>query len=107
MNAVQYCRKLPDPKDLLTYVVQRGTVPRCASGDCLQMAGVAAGLRSLSLRSRGNVMENLWAPWRLSYVVAEKPPKPDDPCFICQGVSGKDDRGSLIVLPSQIPRRLR
>jgi len=43
-------------------------------------------------------MENLWAPWPLSYVAGGKPPKPDDPCFICQGLSGKDDRGSLIVL---------
>ena len=43
------------------------------------------------------MIEQLWAPWRLSYVASAKPPTVDDPCFICQGLSQQDDRGNLIV----------
>jgi ATP adenylyltransferase len=42
-------------------------------------------------------MNQLWAPWRLSYVAAAKPPSADDPCFICQGLAAEDDRRHLIV----------
>jgi ATP adenylyltransferase len=42
--------------------------------------------------------EQLWAPWRLSYVASAKHPTADDPCFICQGLAGQDDRRNLIVL---------
>jgi len=43
-------------------------------------------------------MDQLWAPWRLSYVVTAKKPTTEDPCFICQGLAGDDDRTNLIVL---------
>jgi ATP adenylyltransferase len=43
-------------------------------------------------------MEELWAPWRLSYVAAAKPPTSQDPCFICGGLAEADDRRNLIVL---------
>ena len=43
-------------------------------------------------------MEYLWAPWRLSYVAAAKPPAADDPCFICQGLRENDDRRNLVAL---------
>jgi ATP adenylyltransferase len=43
-------------------------------------------------------MEQLWAPWRLSYVAGAKPPAVGDPCFICQGLGEQDDRRNLIVL---------
>jgi ATP adenylyltransferase len=43
-------------------------------------------------------MDRLWAPWRLSYVVAAKAPSADDPCFICEGLAADDDRANLIVL---------
>jgi ATP adenylyltransferase len=43
-------------------------------------------------------MEHLWAPWRLSYVAAAKPPIANEACFICQGLAGQNDRDSLIVL---------
>src|SRR5438477_11816032 len=43
-------------------------------------------------------MQQLWAPWRLAYVATAKPPADDDPCFICRGLDGQDDRGNLIVL---------
>jgi ATP adenylyltransferase len=42
-------------------------------------------------------MEQLWAPWRLAYVAAAKAPSPEDPCFICRGLSEQDDRCNLIV----------
>lgn len=42
-------------------------------------------------------MDQLWAPWRLSYVAAAKGPMPDDACFICKGLRENDDRGNLIV----------
>ncbi len=41
-------------------------------------------------------LQQLWAPWRLSYVAAE--PQADRPdCFICDGLSQSDDRRHLIV----------
>ncbi len=43
-------------------------------------------------------MDRLWAPWRLQYVAAAKPPAADDPCFICRGLAEHDDRGNQIVL---------
>ena len=39
-------------------------------------------------------MDQLWAPWRLSYVTAPKPPRDDDGCFLCRGVAEKDDRAT-------------
>jgi ATP adenylyltransferase len=44
------------------------------------------------------MMEQIWAPWRLAYIAAAKPPAKDDPCFICQGLAEQDDRKNLIVL---------
>src|SRR5947208_2067707 len=43
-------------------------------------------------------MDRLWAPWRLAYVAAAKPPAEHDPCFICRGLSANDDRAQLIAL---------
>ncbi len=43
-------------------------------------------------------MEQLWAPWRLSYVATAKAPATDDPCFICRGLADDDDRANLIAL---------
>src|SRR5262245_17318 len=43
-------------------------------------------------------MDTLWAPWRLSYVAAAKPPAEGDDCFLCRGLAGDDDRGNLIAL---------
>lgn len=43
-------------------------------------------------------MDALWAPWRLSYITAAKPPTTGDSCFICQGLAENDDRRHLIVL---------
>lgn len=42
-------------------------------------------------------MDHLWAPWRLAYVAAHKPPTAADPCFLCQGQSENEDRKNLIV----------
>jgi ATP adenylyltransferase len=46
-------------------------------------------------------MEQLWAPWRLSYVATAKPPTATDPCFICHGLSQQDDRRHLIALRTE------
>lgn len=46
-------------------------------------------------------MDLLWAPWRLAYVAAPKEPEPRDPCFICRGVTGNDDRANLIALRTE------
>ncbi len=43
-------------------------------------------------------MDQLWAPWRLSYVAAAKAPADDECCFLCRGVQADDDRGNLIAL---------
>jgi ATP adenylyltransferase len=42
-------------------------------------------------------MEHLWAPWRLSYVKAARPVEAE-PCFLCSGLAGDDDRRNLIAL---------
>lgn len=42
-------------------------------------------------------MKQLWAPWRLAYVAAAKPPAPDQGCFICDGLADNDDQKHLIV----------
>jgi ATP adenylyltransferase len=43
-------------------------------------------------------MDQLWAPWRLSYVASAKAPAAEDPCFICRGVASDDDRANLVTL---------
>ncbi|MCI0684391.1 MAG: HIT domain-containing protein [Gemmataceae bacterium] len=43
-------------------------------------------------------MDQLWAPWRLAYVAAAKPPADGDPCFICRGVADTRDRDHHIAL---------
>jgi ATP adenylyltransferase len=43
-------------------------------------------------------MDHLWAPWRLAYVAAAKAPAATDPCFLCNGLAGDDDRANLVVL---------
>jgi ATP adenylyltransferase len=43
-------------------------------------------------------MDQLWAPWRLSYVKSATAPTTADPCFICDGLAMDDDRGNLIAL---------
>ncbi len=43
-------------------------------------------------------MDQLWAPWRLSYVATAKTPSAADPCFLCVGLAGDDDRKNLIAL---------
>ncbi len=44
-------------------------------------------------------MDQLWAPWRLSYVAAPKDKSSEvgEECFICRAVAGSDDRASLTV----------
>lgn len=47
-------------------------------------------------------MDQLWAPWRLSYVASAKPPADQDPCFICQGLAGSDDRANLLAIRTEL-----
>lgn len=42
-------------------------------------------------------MDQLWAPWRLSYVTQPAKPKTGDGCFICRGLAESDDRANLIA----------
>jgi ATP adenylyltransferase len=46
-------------------------------------------------------VEQLWAPWRLSYVAAPKKPAETDPCFICAGLAVDRDADNLIVQRTQ------
>jgi ATP adenylyltransferase len=43
-------------------------------------------------------MDQLWAPWRLSYVAQAQKPAEGDPCFICRCLSQQNDRENLVVL---------
>ena len=47
---------------------------------------------------RDRLLEQLWAPWRLSYVAAPQAPAQYDVCFICRGLAEADDRRNLIAL---------
>jgi ATP adenylyltransferase len=47
-------------------------------------------------------LEQLWAPWRLSYVAAAKAPAPHDGCFICQGLAEDNDRRNLVALRTSL-----
>jgi ATP adenylyltransferase len=42
-------------------------------------------------------MDQLWAPWRLSYIATAKAPGPADACFLCTGLAEDDDRRNLVV----------
>src|SRR5262245_54975571 len=54
--------------------------------------------RRHSPRREATRMDRLWAPWRLSYVAATKPPAEGEACFICAGLAATDDRTNLIAL---------
>ena len=45
--------------------------------------------------------DRLWAPWRLDFITAATrlpaTPQPASDCFICQGLSEKNDAGNLIA----------
>jgi ATP adenylyltransferase len=43
-------------------------------------------------------MDQLWAPWRLEYVVHAKSPPPRDGCFLCQSLAETKDRANWVVL---------
>jgi ATP adenylyltransferase len=55
--------------------------------------------REIALRE--GPMDQLWAPWRFSYVSAAKAPAGADPCFLCRGLAEADDRRNLIVCRSE------
>lgn len=42
-------------------------------------------------------MNQLWAPWRLSYAATKPPPTAGDGCFVCRGLAETDDRANLIA----------
>jgi ATP adenylyltransferase len=44
-------------------------------------------------------VDNLWAPWRQSYIEMpkDKPSDGNGECFICRGSAGADDRGSYVL----------
>jgi ATP adenylyltransferase len=46
-------------------------------------------------------MDQLWAPWRLSYVTVPKPSEDEESCFICGGLAADDDRSNLIALRTE------
>jgi ATP adenylyltransferase len=46
-------------------------------------------------------MDQLWAPWRMSYVSVPKPPTDEEACFICRSLAADDDRANLIAERSE------
>ena len=58
---------------------------------------VATIKEDITEATAGTDMDRLWAPWRLSYVAAPKPPG-EAPCFICRGLTEDNERQNLIVL---------
>lgn len=47
-------------------------------------------------------MDQLWAPWRMSYVTTPKKGDAAPGCFICRGAAATDDRANLIVHRSDL-----
>jgi ATP adenylyltransferase len=47
-------------------------------------------------------VDQLWAPWRLSYAAAPKAKADHEVCFVCQGLSQTDDRANLILHRSSL-----
>ncbi len=47
----------------------------------------------LTLRENGENMKQLWAPWRQEYILGKKP----EGCFLCNIISGNDDRTNLLL----------
>ena len=43
-------------------------------------------------------LDQLWAPWRETYISAAKTPGDDERCFICTGLAERDDKKHLIAL---------
>jgi ATP adenylyltransferase len=58
----------------------------------------------LGFPPRGDTVDQLWAPWRLSYVTTPKDEQParGNECFICRSVTGSDDRSNLVVYRSEL-----
>jgi len=52
----------------------------------------------------GAAVDQLWAPWRLSYVTTPKHKQltGGDDCFICRSVEGGDDRANLVAYRSDL-----
>jgi ATP adenylyltransferase len=42
-------------------------------------------------------MDQLWAPWRLAYVAADKPASGEPTCFLCGGLAQTEDRKNLVA----------
>lgn len=40
--------------------------------------------------------DQIWAPWRLDYILANKPSSPDG-CFLCQVIASDADRANLVL----------
>lgn len=49
-------------------------------------------------------MDQLWAPWRLSYVAQPGKPLPTagPDCFLCRAVADGDERGNLVVRRTEL-----
>lgn len=42
-------------------------------------------------------MDNLWAPWRHSYIATNKPDTNTPSCFFCQGLMENSDKSNLLL----------
>jgi ATP adenylyltransferase len=42
-------------------------------------------------------MDQLWAPWRLGYILKAKDAPAGEPCFLCAGLGQNEDRKNLIA----------
>src|SRR5690349_12975718 len=81
------------------HLARRSCMSIRTASDCRVTSGPGEVTRNAERAARGREMhKQLWAPWRLAYVAAAKPPEEGDPCFICRGLAEKDNRANLIVL---------
>lgn len=44
-------------------------------------------------KNMGKDMNQLWAPWRMEYIMGDKP----DGCFLCDIIAGKNDKDNLLL----------
>ena len=43
------------------------------------------------------MLDRIWAPWRAQYIRESSQEVGNSTCFICQGLTGVDDRGNLLA----------
>jgi ATP adenylyltransferase len=69
-------------------------------GSCLQPPSDlgATSVEQWGAGQRSRVMDNLWSPWRLPYILNAR----QEGCFLCEAVQSDQDRANLVLLRGRL-----